>query len=95
MKKNRVSIGGKSFHVTTSGKILPSGRKSNTFTACMSKNTIGKMNTGINLSASQLEANKNTWASALSTCSGKGTSYASKLKYARGYSGYKRGAAKK
>jgi len=61
-KKNRISIFGKTFHVTPAGKILPLGAKKNWFTDCMSEQTKGKMATGKGAD------NRAKWQSALQSC---------------------------
>lgn len=71
-KKNRVSIFGKTFHVTPAGKILPLGSKNNWFTKCVSAAAKGGMATGVNLSQAQLTSNKNKFKSAVIGCKGGG-----------------------
>lgn len=61
-KKNRISIFGKTFHVTPAGKILPLGAKKNWFTKCMSEQTKGKLSTGVGAD------NRSKWQGALSVC---------------------------
>jgi len=73
-KKNRVSIFGKTFHVTPAGKILPLGSKNNWFTKCVSKAAKGQMNTGVDLSQAAIKANKNTFLSAIRGCQIRGGS---------------------
>ncbi len=68
MKKNRVSIFGKTFHVTPAGKILPLGSKNNPFTKCMSRALKGNMQKGTNLGAAALQSNENTFAGAVVSC---------------------------
>lgn len=67
-KKNRVSIFGKTFHVTPAGKILPLGSKNNWFTKCVSAAAKGKMNTGEDLSQAALKSNRSTFLSAVRGC---------------------------
>lgn len=69
-KKNRVSVFGKTFHLTPGGKILPLGSKHNWFTNCMSNQLKGRQNTGENLSASALAQNKNNFGSTVAGCTG-------------------------
>ena len=72
-KKNRVSIFGKTFHVTPAGKILPLGAKNNWFTKCVSKAASGQMNTGEDLTQAQLTANKKAFRTATKGCKGGAT----------------------
>jgi len=81
-KKNRVSIFGKTFHVTPAGKILPLGSKNNWFTKCVSnaanipnRNSAANRKAGIYLSPNQIEANQNAFLSAVKGCK-SGTSKA-------------------
>ncbi len=67
-KKNRVSIYGKTFHVTPAGKILPLGAKKNWFTKCMSEALKGKQKTGEDLTQVQLKANKTRFKTAVKGC---------------------------
>lgn len=67
-KKNRVSIFGKTFHVTPAGKILPLGSKQNYFTKCMSNALKGKQAKGENLSQAQLQSNRNNFGNAVAGC---------------------------
>ena len=67
-KKNRVSIFGKTFHVTPAGKILPLGSKQNYFTKCMSKKLKGNMNKGEDLSQAALRGNRTKFGNAVAGC---------------------------
>lgn len=70
-KKNRVSIFGKTFHVTPAGKILPLGSKQNWFTKCVSKAAKGKMKTGEDIGKAAIASNRATFKSAVKGCKGK------------------------
>ena len=70
-KKNRVSYGGKTFHVTPNGKHYPLGAKKNAFTNCMSDELKGNMITGEKLTKAQKQSNKNKFADAVATCKPK------------------------
>lgn len=70
-KKNRVSYGGKTFHVTPNGKHYPLGAKQNPFTKCMSDELKGNMITGENLTKAQKISNKDKFASAVGVCKPK------------------------
>lgn len=70
-KKNRVSYGGKTFHVTPAGKHYPLGAKQNKFTRCMSDGLTGNMITGVDLSREQLQANRDKFKQVLGTCKTK------------------------
>ena len=69
-KKNRVMYGGKTFHVTPTGRHLPLGAKQNWFTKCMSDGLKGNLNTGENLSKAKLKANKTKFREVLDSCIG-------------------------
>jgi len=78
-KKNRVSIFGKTFHVTPAGKILPLGSKNNWFTKCVSKranipnrNSAANRKAGIYLSPNQIDANRAAFKSAAVGCKAGG-----------------------
>lgn len=68
IKKNRIRIFGKTFHVTPSGRILPLGNKQNKFTKCMKGKLKGKQATGKNLSKAQIEANRKRFGAAVKAC---------------------------
>lgn len=67
-KKNRVSYGGKTFHVTPNGKHYPLGAKQNWFTKCMSDGLKGNLNTGEGLSETKLQANRDKFTSVRKAC---------------------------
>ncbi len=67
-KKNRVSVFGKTFHMTPAGKMYPLGAKNNYFTRCMSDALKGNQTTGENLSQAALDGNKNRFAAAVGPC---------------------------
>lgn len=68
-KKNIVEIGGKEFHVTPKGKVLPVPiGKDSSFQDCMSENLTSKMKTGKRLSAAAKAKNKELFAKAVKKC---------------------------
>lgn len=67
-KKNRVSVFGKTFHMTPAGKMYPLGAKNNYFTKCMSAKLKGNQATGENLTQAALQGNKNNFANAVAGC---------------------------
>jgi hypothetical protein len=67
-KKNRVSIFGKTFHITPAGKILPLGRKNNPFTKCMSRTLKGEQLKGEDLTGAHIKANKDRFGAAVKAC---------------------------
>ena len=71
MKKNRVSVFGKTFHMTPAGKMYPLGNKQNYFTKCMSKALKGKQTKGENLSKAQIDGNRKRFGTAVAGCKPK------------------------
>ena len=65
MKKNRINIFGKTFHVCPSGKIYPLGNKQNWFTKCMKGELKGKQATGI---GADTAGNRSRFGKAVEKC---------------------------
>ena len=68
-KKNTFVFGGKTWHMTTSGKVLPYPKgKVGDFQKCMSEGLKGNMITGKNLTPEQKQSNKDTFADRVVEC---------------------------
>ena len=67
-KKNRVSVFGKTFHMTPAGKMYPLGAKNNWFTKCMNGALKGNQTKGENLSQAALKGNKDRFGTAVAGC---------------------------
>lgn len=68
-KKNRVSVFGKTFHLTPAGRILPLGAKNNWFTKCMSdKLTKGTLKLAKGKGEVLVEKNKEKFGKAKVKC---------------------------
>nr|BDI55198.1 MAG: hypothetical protein [uncultured archaeon] len=67
-KKNRVSVFGKTFHMTPAGKMYPLGAKNNYFTRCMSDALKGNLITGKDLTPAQIQSNKDKFGAAVPGC---------------------------
>jgi len=74
VKKNRVSVYGKTFHLTSSGKIFPLGKKKNWFTDCMSglAGSLAKAPAGGRLSPVQIQSNKDAFGAKVAQCKSLG-----------------------
>lgn len=70
-KKNRISVFGKTFHVTPAGKILPLGNKTNWFTKCISMELKNNQHKGNDLTSIQLKYNRDNFKDVINKCKGE------------------------